>query len=104
MAMFIVQSIIIVSAPFIIGLMTNENRAIGTRKMMLVHGLGTFWLLWLALMVQFFIDTITLWTANTGLLSILVAFLGSVLVVFMVYAEFMWILGRRLNGSPSETE
>ena len=104
MALFIAQSIIIVTAPSIIGLMTNDNRVVDNRKMMLVHGLGAFWLLWLALIVQFFIDTITSWTANTGYLSILVAFSGSALVVFLIYAEFLWILGRRLNGSPAETE
>jgi hypothetical protein len=99
-AMFIVQSIIIVAAPAIVGLMTNENRKVNGRKMMTIHGLGTFWLLWLALVVQFFVDTITRWSAATGQISGLIASSGSALVVFLLYAEFMWMLGRRLNGSP----
>ena len=102
LALFVVQSVIVVLAPFIAGLTRSDNRVIATRKLMTAHGLMTFWFLWLALLTQFFVDHLERWTVQAGGVSLLFAFVGSVLLMFFIYWEFMWIMGRKLSGAAKK--
>lgn len=97
-ALVVVQAIIIILAPYIVGITTNEFRKVNDRSLMLAHIVGTLWLVWTALMMQLLISSLAAGSAGFSALSLFTTFLISVFVVFLVYMEFMWIMGRRLNG------
>ena len=78
-AVVVVQSIIIILAPYII---------------------GSLWLVWIGLMMQLLVSFLSGGTEKYSMASLLSTFVIAVFVVFVVYAEFMWIVGRKLNGIP----
>jgi len=97
-ALVVVQSIIIILAPYIVGVTTNEFRRVNPRSLVLVHIIGTLWLVWTALMMQLLISFLAAGSAGFSALSLFTTFLISIFVVILVYLEFMWIMGRKLNG------
>jgi hypothetical protein len=100
-AVVVVQSIIIILAPYIIGITSDDARKVSTRSIMLVHIVGSLWLVWIGLMMQLLVSFLSGGNSERySPLSLLSTFLVAIFVVFVVYAEFMWIVGRRLNGIP----
>lgn len=99
-ALVVVQSIIIILAPYIIGITSDDARKVSTRSIMLVHIIGSLWLVWIGLMMQLLVSFLSGGTEKYSMASLLSTFVIAVFVVFVVYAEFMWIVGRKLNGIP----
>jgi hypothetical protein len=99
-ALVVVQSIIIILSPYIIGITSDDARKVSTRSIMLVHVIGSLWLVWIGLMMQLLVSFLSEGTERYSLVSLLSTFLVAIFVVFVAYAEFMWIVGRRLNGIP----
>lgn len=99
-AIVVVQSIIIILSPYIVGITSNMFSKVSTRSLMLVHIIGTLWLVWIALMMRILIRFIAGGTAGYSAFSLLATFIISLIVVFIVYLEFMWIVGCSIKGSP----
>jgi hypothetical protein len=99
-ALLVVQSIIIILSPYIVGITADDTRKVSTRSIMLVHIIGSLWLVWLGLTMQVLINFLAGGSNKYNLLSLLSTLIISVFVVFIVYAEFMWIVGRKLDGTP----
>ena len=51
-------------------------------------------------MMELLIDYLATGSEGYSLLSLLSTFIISLFVVFLAYLEFMWMVGRRLNGLP----
>ena len=103
-ALVVVQSIIIILAPYIVGITASEFRNVTSRSLIVVHIIGTLWIVWIALMMELLINFLAAGSEGYSVLSLLSTFLISVFVVFLAYMEFMWIVGRRLNGLPKFEE
>ena len=99
-ALVVVQSIILILAPYIVGITTSQFRKVSSRSLILVHIVGTLWIVWIALMMELLISFLATGSEGYSMLSLLSTFFSSILVVFLAYLEFMWIVGRTLNGYP----
>ena len=99
-ALVVVQSIILILAPYIIGITTNKIRKVSSRSLILVHIVGTLWIVWIALMMELLLRFLATGSEGYSMLSLLSTFFSSIFVVFIAYLEFMWIVGRKLNGVP----
>jgi len=97
-ALIVVQSIIIILAPYIVGITTNNFRNVTSRSLIMIHIVGTVWLVWIALMMEIVIGYLAAGSEGYSVLSLASTFFISIIVIFLAYLEFMWIVGRKLNG------
>ena len=95
-ALLVVQTIIIFVAPYIVGINSKDYRQVSSRALISAHIVGTFWLLWLALLMRLLINTLTI-HITFNMASLLGTLVISILVVLISYLEFMWITAPRLN-------
>lgn len=103
MALLVVQAVIIFVAPYIVSITAKGYRKVSNRSLIVAHIMGTVWVIWAGMFMRFAVNLITGTGNRFDVQSLLTTLAVSIFMVFLAYAEFMWITGRRLNGSSKES-
>ena len=98
MALLVVQAIIIVVSPYIVGITVQGYRKIPGTRLILVHIVGTLWFVWSALLMRLLVNTLAASSPDFNMATLLSTLGISILIVFLAYLEFMWITGHTLIG------